>query len=273
MSMGHVDMNPSSDAEVLKRAVERHDIDSGIFQGRYVNFEQGKYTDEFIYGRYQLFEEIDSVLRRVPKGSRVLDLGCGTGHFSEYIRKQGYEVVGLDPSTKMLAFARENFPDIEFIEGYSNSLPFPDAHFDCIVSIEVLRYLNEAEVIRSYEEIRRTLRPGGILLATHVNALSTEGYLVFYHLKRAAFRALGKPIHNTYFTFAGREERCLRRLGFDAIECIGRMSAPVRIAYKFGPAVGRAWARAIEAFDERQRSVTGFGRNLRGHLVVIAKKP
>jgi SAM-dependent methyltransferase len=265
-------INQRINAEVVRRAVERHDIDSGIFQGRYVNFQQGRYTDEFIYGRYQLFEEIDRVMMRLPKGARVLDLGCGTGHFSDYIRRQGHDVVGLDPSRKMLEFARANFPHMEFIEGYSNNMPFPTEHFDCIVSIEVLRYLNAAEVIRSYEEMRRILRPGGIILVTHVNRLSTEGYFVFYQMKRLAALALGKVIHNTYFTSASHEERSLRDIGFDDVECIGRMSASVRVGYKFGRAVGRTWARGLEAFDSIQRSVTGFGRNLRGHLVVVARK-
>src|SRR6202022_3265180 len=119
-----------------------------------------------------------------------------------------------------------------------------------------------SEVIRSYEEMRRTLRPGGIILATHVNTLATEGYFVFYQMKRLAAFAVGKAIHNTYFTSAAHEEHSLRELGFDSIECIGRMSASVRIGYKFGHAVGGTWARALEAFDPSQRSVTGFGRNL-----------
>src|ERR1700689_1236189 len=238
-------MTHAANEDVLKQAVKRHDIDAGIFQGKYVNLQQGKYTDSFIYGRYQIFEEIDRLLARLPKGARVLDLGCGTGHFSDYIRRRGHEVVGIDPSSKMLSFARTNFPEIEFIDGYSNDLPFADGRFDCIVSIEVLRYLNAAEVVRSYKEMRRTLRPGGIILATHVNTLASEGYFLYYHLQRLAALALGNEIHNTYFTSAAHEERCLRELGFDEVECVGRMSAPIRIGYKFGNAAGRTWARAV----------------------------
>ena len=262
-----------SDGQVLRRAVERHDIDSGIFQGKYVNFQQGKYTDEFIYGRYQLFEEIDRVLNRLPAGARVLDLGCGTGHFADYIRRRGHHVVGIDPSTKMLAFARDNFPDIEFIEGYANNLPFDDDYFDCVVSIEVLRYLDEPEVRKGYAEIRRVLRPGGVSVSTHVNTFSTEGFWVFYHLKRFVYRMSGREIYDTYFTSAAKEERLLRELGYDGIECIGRMSATVRMGYKFGKTVGKAWARALELVDPGQRSTSGLQRDLRGHLIVIATKP
>ena len=266
-------MRQVANEEVLKEAVKRHDIDAGIFQGKYFSFPQGKYTDSFVYGRYQLFEEIERLLGRLPKGARVLDLGSGTGHFSDYIRRRGLEVVGIDPSIKMLSFARRNFPEIEYIEGYSNDLPFADEHFDCIVSIEVLRYLNAAEVIRAYREMWRTLRPGGMIMATHVNRLAGEGYFLYYQMQRLAARVLGKGIHNTYFTSAAREERCLRALGFTEVESVGRMSASIRIAYKLCPAAGRMWARASEALGFNQRTVAGFGRNLRGHLVVVARKP
>ena len=52
--------NSLSDRQIKDRKLAelRHDIDSGIFQGRYVNFNLGRFTDEFIYGRYQIFEEV-----------------------------------------------------------------------------------------------------------------------------------------------------------------------------------------------------------------------
>ena len=106
--------------EDRKLAKKRHDLDSGIFQGRYVNFKLGRLTDEFIYGRYQIFEEVKKDLERLNPNSKVLDLGCGTGHLSQYIKDMGFEVIGLDPSLKMLEFAKNNFLDISFIEGISN---------------------------------------------------------------------------------------------------------------------------------------------------------
>jgi ubiquinone/menaquinone biosynthesis C-methylase UbiE len=262
----------SNDKEVLKRAVERHDIDSSIFQGRYVNFTQGKYTDEFIYGRYQMFEEIDQILSKLPKGARVLDLGCGTGHFSTYIKTLGYDVTGLDPSTKMLDYARQNFPDITFIEGYSNALPFSDESFDLVISIEVLRYLDTKIVIESYEEIFRILKSGGKMFITHVNMLATEGYYIFYHLKKVMHYFKGSEYHSAYFTSASKEERTLKHIGFKNISCIGRMFASVRTGYKFGKAVGKTYAKLLEKFNPKQRFEKSKFKNFSGHLIVIAEK-
>ena len=50
------DINNRKLLEDRDLAKKRHDLDSGIFQGRYINFKLGRYTDEFIYGRYQIFE-------------------------------------------------------------------------------------------------------------------------------------------------------------------------------------------------------------------------
>jgi ubiquinone/menaquinone biosynthesis C-methylase UbiE len=265
-------MSTTGNKEVLQRAVDRHDIDSSIFQGRYVNFQQGKYTDEFIYGRYQMFEEIDRILNSLPEDARVLDLGCGTGHFSSYIKSRGYSVTGLDPSTKMLGYARENFPDITFVEGYSNALPFEDNYFDLIISIEVLRYLDADIVFKSYQEIMRTLKPGGKTFITHVNGLATEGYYFFYHAKRILNKLRGKEYHNAYFTSVSKEEATLKEIGFKNISCIGRMFATIRTGYKFGKTVGKKYAQLMEIINNKQRFDKGFYRNLAGHLIVIAEK-
>jgi len=262
----------SNDKKVIKRAVERHDIDSSIFQGRYVNFTQGKYTDEFIYGRYQMFEEIDTILSKLPKGAKVLDLGCGTGHFSSYIKTLGYDVTGLDPSTKMLDYSRQNFPDITFVEGYSNTLPFEANTFDLIISIEVLRYLDTKIVKESYEDIYRTLKPGGKIFITHVNTLATEGYFLFYHLKKVLHALKGTEYHNAYFTSANKEERILKQIGFKHISCIGRMFASVRTGYKFGKTIGKTYAKLLEIFNSKQRFEKSIFKNFSGHLIVIAEK-
>ena len=69
-------LSKSRQLEDRKLAEKRHDIDSGIFQGRYVNYKLGRLTDEFIYGRYKIFEEVKGDLRKLKPNSTVLDLGA-----------------------------------------------------------------------------------------------------------------------------------------------------------------------------------------------------
>ena len=101
----------------------------------------------------------------------VLDLGCGTGNliFEAARRWPEARLTGLDGSVGMLAVAgRESssLPDttrarLSFVHAYADSLPFPDAPFDVVMSAFVLQQVpDRAEVLL---EMRRILRPGGVV--------------------------------------------------------------------------------------------------------------
>lgn len=259
--------------EDRQKAIKRHDIDSGIFQGRYINFNLGKYTDPFIYGRYQLFEEVEKDIEKLPKGAKVLDLGSGTGHLCDYIHKKGFEVIGVEPSAEMLKLARENFPGITFAEGISIQVPFPDNTFDYVVSIEVLRYLNPDDVAKTYNEIKRVLKPGGCFHVTHVNRYALDFYFIFYYLDRFFKRLRGQKFyHYGYFTTPGKEERLALSGGFSKVTSVGRLFAPVRIFYKFGNAIGRSLTKFIELFGSKQYYPNNPFKSWSGHLIIRCYK-
>ena len=244
---------------------------SGIFQGRYINFNLGKYTDAFIYGRYKLFDEVKKDLEKLPRGSKVLDLGCGTGHLCQFIKERGYTIVGLDPSEGMLGFARQNFPDITFIEGISASLPFEDNTFDYVVSIEVLRYLNPKDVKETYKEIYRVLKPHGFFHATHVNKWAADWYQLFYFLVKFLKTMRGEKYHNCYFTSASNEKRLILNAGFKKAESIGVMFASIRIGFKLGKFFGRTYTKILELISITQH-FTGAYASFAGHLIIRGYK-
>lgn len=259
--------------EDRKMAERRHDLDSGIFQGRYVNFNLGRITDEFIYGRYQIFDEVKFDLKSLKPNSKVLDLGCGTGHLSQFIKDQGHEVIGLDPSKEMLRYAKKNFPEINFIDGISANLPFSDNVFDYVVSIEVLRYLNKKDVIQTYKEIYRVLKPNGFLNATHVNKYATDFYYIYYNLIKFLNFIKGKKYHNCYFTTPKEEENKLKNASFRKISTKGRMFASIRIFYKFkkifkfGLILGRLYCYLVERIN-RHQEFKYFYKKFAGHLII-----
>lgn len=263
----------NSQIEDRKLAEIRHDLDSGIFQGRYVSFKLGRFTDEFIYGRYMIFEEVKSDLRNLKQNSKVLDLGCGTGHLSQFIKEQGHEVIGLDPSKEMLKYSKKNFPNITFVDGISADLPFADNSFDYIVSIEVLRYLNKKDVIQTYQEIYRVLKPKGFFNATHVNKYSTDFYYFYYQVIKFLNFLVGKKYHNCYFTTPKEEEKNLKNLNFNKINSKGRMFASIRIFYKFekvfsfGKFLGRVYAHLLELINKPQE-FKWFYKKFAGHLII-----
>lgn len=90
------------------------------------------------------FEYIDKFLNMCNK--KILDLGCGMGHYSKYIKNRGLEVVGIDFSKGMLKIAKENEPDVKFIELDIRNLPNDlENDFDGVLIAYVIHHLSKTE--------------------------------------------------------------------------------------------------------------------------------
>jgi len=105
----------------------------------------------------------------IRPGQHVLDLACGTGTLAVWIKQAcpQTDVVGLDADREILSLAarKADFADvlIQFQEGMSRSLPYPDEHFDRVVSSLFFHHLSWRDKERTIQEIFRILRPGGEL--------------------------------------------------------------------------------------------------------------
>jgi demethylmenaquinone methyltransferase/2-methoxy-6-polyprenyl-1,4-benzoquinol methylase len=101
-------------------------------------------------------------------GERALDLCCGTGDVAFALARQGMVVAGLDFSEPMLAVAEQRqkasgpTPEVRFLLGDAQRIPFPDASFDVVTMSYGLRNLADWEA--GLREMRRVVRPGGRLL-------------------------------------------------------------------------------------------------------------
>ena len=100
---------------------------------------------------------------------RILDVGCGTGTLTLLLKRAAPNavVIGLDADPTMLRIARTKAESeqvqIEFVEGMSDSLPFPHASFSGIVSSLLLHHLTTDSKRRTLEQAYLLLRPGGML--------------------------------------------------------------------------------------------------------------
>jgi SAM-dependent methyltransferase len=93
---------------------------------------------------------------------RVLDLGCGDGAATAELARNGVNVTGVDVSRVAVERARAAHPQIEFETAASDEpLPFGDAAFDAVVSLNVLEYVEGTQHFLS--EARRVLAPAGVL--------------------------------------------------------------------------------------------------------------
>ena len=103
---------------------------------------------------------------------RLLEIGCGTGHWSRFFSQCGFEVTGLDISERMVNTAlQKGIPNVSFCVGDGHLLPFQDSTFDLTAAITTLEFVRDAEVVLR-EIIRCTRKPGRILLGM-LNGLST----------------------------------------------------------------------------------------------------
>ena len=91
---------------------------------------------------------------------RVLDLGAGTGLFTEQLLAAGHEVVAVDPSADMLAQLTERLPQVRTAVGGAEAVPLPDAGVDAVVAAQAAHWFDPAA---ASPELRRVLRPGGVV--------------------------------------------------------------------------------------------------------------
>lgn len=102
---------------------------------------------------------------RVP-GRRLLDVGCGYGHFLAHARDRGWEGTGLEPSAQAAAAAR-SIPGVRIWEGNIAGLAGSPERFDCITAWNVLDQV--ANPRRDLELLVELLSPGGWLLVRVLN--------------------------------------------------------------------------------------------------------
>jgi ubiquinone/menaquinone biosynthesis C-methylase UbiE len=106
---------------------------------------------------------VDTITARMPPGSRVLDVGCSTGHVIAEIPDE-YERTGADINAGAIGLARAVRPEIRFVEAAVENLPFEDGSFDCVLAMDVVSSRGVDDDAVALREIRRVLRPGGVLL-------------------------------------------------------------------------------------------------------------
>lgn len=139
-----------------------HDLFHAQLAGNF--FEKVFHSNRIVTLMRLVHTELD-----LPKGARILDVGCNTGPMVIPLRAQGYDVVGIDISPHDVQQAEQylqerSLADDRLAVADGTELPFRDGEFDLILLVDILEHTDFPE--RIVAEARRTLAPGGLIVAT-----------------------------------------------------------------------------------------------------------
>ena len=161
-------------------------------------------------------QALAAMLRTLPPARSVLEVGCGSGHFTRWLAACGMEVVGVDPSPGMLRYAHLAGGSPRYIQAIAEDLPFATASVDVVLFITTLEFVGSAE--RALSEAARVARSGLVLgvlnlasplglrrkLSARVrpSVYRAARFYTVRGLQRLLRRALPERVRRTYWTTA-----------------------------------------------------------------------
>jgi len=198
-----------------------------------------------------LFEAVLGAANVGP-GTRVLDVGCGSGLTLVLARQRGAVTTGLDISPGLLRIARGRLPDADLRAGDMESLPFADGAFDSVTGINAFQFAGDPR--RALREAARVTRPGGRVVASLFAAPERSQGTVAHEAMSALIPPARAGDHTPYALSApGNLEAALADAGLPPVDD-GEVVCPWRYASMDDAVRGllcsAGGARAIQAAGE-----------------------
>lgn len=202
--------------------------------------KHGRFFD--VWSRFYRFGPLGLELRRLQRkaiehlrvvpGDRVLDLGCGPGDGADLIHELGGTAIGLDYSTGMLRTASAR-PALSgrLLRADAGRLPFADGAFDKLVCTNSFHHYPEH--LAALREMRRVLRPGGVLSLVDPRKDHLFGWFAIDLVENAVF-----GLDEVRIFSVPQWYRMLSECGFSKAQVdVGRGLSPVELAEVFVTAV------------------------------------
>jgi ubiquinone/menaquinone biosynthesis C-methylase UbiE len=143
---------------------------------------------------------LDWAERSLRHGSRVLDVGCGSGEISLELQKSGLRVTGVDFSATAVELARKQGVDAHEAN-LDEVIPFEDATFDAAWAGDVIEHVFDPKL--ALRELRRVLKPGGEMFVNIPHDLSLSNRvrtLMGQSYQEPQYRKFGQYKHHTFFS-------------------------------------------------------------------------
>ena len=181
------------------------------------------YADRVDYWRARnpgYHESIASLARfYVPRGARVLEVGCGTGDLLASLEPS--EGVGIDLSAAMVVRASERHPHLEFRHEAAERLDLPGREFDYIILSDLVGYL--FDIRGALERLRAVSHPRTRII---IHWYSRVWQPVVHFLEAVGLKY---PLPLLNWTTVGDVENLLRLAGFETVRSRGHILLPLRL--------------------------------------------
>ena len=195
---------------------------------------------------------------RLRPGMRVLELGCGSGNYTDLYVKSGADIVAIDLSPELLAIAKKRLPHVRFEIADAETLDgISDNSIDCVIGNAVLHHF---DVPLALKAMLRVLRPGGTICFTEPNMLNPQ--IALQKNIRLLKRMLGDSPHETAF-FRWSIVRLLRQIGF-----IEARAVPIDFLHPWMPGF---LAVPMEGLSYALEKIPGV-REIAGSLLISARR-
>lgn len=174
------------------------------------NFYNKKYFRDRDYLDIRMAETVKMLMTKNHL-KKVLDVGCGTGRFVEFLNKNGFEAFGVDKSSDAINWSRKITKKRVFKASAVN-LPFKNNSFDFVLSISLIEHLTKHEVDLFLEETSRILRKDGYIFLVTPNFMSP-----FRFIQGKKWFGYSDPTHINYYS-PFKLSNTLKKYSFKKIE-------------------------------------------------------
>lgn len=174
--------------------------------GNPVNYDK-KFKDSFPIFPVKFDYELKRYLNLIP-GKNALDLGIGQGRNSIPLSKLGFNVTGVDYSTKCLEICKNNCGKLNLIHSDIRNFYIEKNKYDLIISRCVLHFLHKTDCYQIINNIKNNIKSNGLV---YIHVFSLEDPKFIKHSTSSDFEILDNNIlHNkindTYISFFTKEE-------------------------------------------------------------------
>jgi 2-polyprenyl-3-methyl-5-hydroxy-6-metoxy-1,4-benzoquinol methylase len=200
----------------------------------------------------------------VAPGDRIIDVGCGSGVFSDAMARRGADVLGIDANTSAVDYATRTFArpgGATFRKGFLDELSLEPASFDKATCLEVIEHVYEHQARKLFADLLVILKPGGQLFVTTPNY---RGVWPLVEWAADRFSPVAKMDAEQHITHFNRDSlrAALEQSGFEVSE--------IRTYSTFASFVSPVSWRAAEQLELLERRIDlPFG----SVLAAVARKP